>query len=111
MVRPELRNSVTGAQGGHPHVDYVTLITSCNLGVGYPIGYGLRLVLTERLKGTTMRDIRDRNSIKLNDEKRELTIAELDRIAGAGGYSEADQALSSLIKSLHDARNSNIGKI
>ncbi|MDN5004862.1 hypothetical protein ACFQZO_28825 [Bradyrhizobium sp. GCM10027634] len=58
-----------------------------------------------------MRDIRDRSSIELTDEKRELTIAELDRIAGAGGYSEADQALSSLIKSLHDARNSNIGKI
>jgi hypothetical protein len=68
-----------------------------------------------------------RNSTNTLEPAREFTLNELDAVSGAldsqdklgntqiqtlmSNYNEAQTTLSSLLKSFHDAKNSNIGKI
>lgn len=52
-------------------------------------------------------------SVKPSDDKRELTITELDGVAGGGtsSHNQTQTTLSSIQKNLHDAKNVEIGKI
>ena len=52
-------------------------------------------------------------SVKPSGDKRELTITELDGVAGGGtsSHNEAQTTLSNIQKAAHDTRNTEIGKI